>query len=151
MSKKEETEQLNMGLKEPFANRLAGVKYNLEVFFVGLRTNSLFSAPFLWVSCALSISFISIQAYYYFGFIDNLPREIPLFLLAHSPEFAIADKNSLFLLLLACILFFVISVIIAVKTFYKFKFVSILIMMNLVISLFLLTISYIKIFGIYIF
>ncbi len=151
MEKKEQTEQLDMGLKEPFSNRLAGFKYNLEVFFVGLRTNSLFSSPFLWVYSALSVSLISIQAYYYFNFIDQLPREIPLFLFVQNPEFALADKNSLFLILLAGAIFTVISVIIAIKTFYKFKLISILIMMNLVVGLFLLTMSYIKIFGIYIF
>lgn len=151
MSKKKETEQLNMELKEPFSNRLVGLKYSFELFFVGLRTNSLFSAPFLWIYCALSISFISVQAYYYFNFIDQLPREIPLFLVASTPELAIADKNALFFILLACVFFTVVSVFVAIRTFYKFKPISILVMMNLVIGLFLLTVSYIKIFGIYIF
>jgi hypothetical protein len=151
MDKKNEIEQLDMGLKEPISNRFKNFKYKVEIFFIGLRTNSLFTAPFLWISCALVASFILIQNYYYVNFIDKLPKEVPLFLIAKSPELRLVDKDFLLWILIISVALTIISLLIAVKTYYKFKFISVFTMTNLVLGLLLLTISYIKIFSIYIF
>ncbi len=151
MEKKNEVEQLDMGLKEPVSNRLKNFKYRIELFFIGLRTNSLFTTPFLWISVALATSLILIQNYYYTNFIDRLPKEIPLLMIAKNPQLRLLDKEALLLVLIFSIFLTIISLFISIKTYYKFKFISMLIMINLVLGLILLTVSYIKIFSIYIF
>ena len=151
MDKKDEIEQLDMGLREPFSNKYKNLKYKVELFFVGLRTNSLFTAPFLWITTILSVSFVLIQNYYYNNFIERLPKEVPLFTIARSPELKLVNKDFLLWILVISIVLTAVSVFIAIKSYYKFKLISVFIMTNLVLGLLLLTISYIKIFSIYIF
>lgn len=149
--KKEETKQLDMGLKEPASNKLMSLKYKTRLFFAALRTNSLFTAPFIWITCTLGISFILIQNHYYTNFFDKLPKEIPVFQLARDPGLRLVDKDFLFWILIFSIILFLISTFITIKMYYRFKFISILTMTNLVLGLLLITMSYIKIFSIYIF
>ncbi len=151
MEKKNETEQLDMGLKEPVSNKLRGFKYRVEFFFVKLRTNSLFTAPFLWISFALASSFTLIQYYYYANFIDKLPKQVPLFLIAKNPDSRLVDKDLLLWYLVLSAFIAIISLLISIKIYYKFKFMAIFITTNLILGLLLLTISYIKIFSLYIF
>ncbi len=151
MEKQKQAEQLDMGLKEPVFNRFRGWKYRVELFFAGMRANSLFTAPFLWISCSLVISFILVQNYYYVNFIDQLPKEVPLFAIAKSPELRLVNKDLLLWIIIFSIILTIISVFISARTYYRFKFISIFTMTNLVLGLLLLTISYIKIFSTYIF
>lgn len=151
MEKQQEVEQLDMGLKEPKLNRFKKWKYRLELFFAGLRANSLFTAPFLWISCTLAIALILVQNYYYVNFIDQLPKEIPLFTIAASPELRLVGKDFLLWILIFSIVLTLTSFFIATKTYYRFKFMSIFTMTNLVLGLLLITLSYIKIFSSYIF
>ncbi len=151
MEKEKEVEQLDMGLKEPKLNIFRKWKYKIEFFFAGLRANSLFTAPFLWFSSTLAVAFILVQNYYYANFINQLPKEIPLFAIAKNPELKLVDKDFLLGVLIFSILLTLISFFIATKTYYRFKFMSIFTMTNLVLTLLLITISYIKIFSSYIF
>ncbi len=151
MSKKEQEEQLNMGLQEPISNKFKSLKYRIELFFVKIRTHSLFTAPFLWISLIFTLSLISTQYHYYINFVDKLPREIPLFLLANNPELRLVEKEALFFILIISLILTIISVAITLKIFYKSKFIAILTMVNLALSVSLLTFAYIKIIGMYIF
>jgi hypothetical protein len=151
MGKKEELEQLDMGLQEPISNRFKNLKYRTELFFIKVRTHSLFTAPFIWFSLIITTSLILVQHYYYANFIDKLPKEISLFSISSNPELKLVGKEFLLLILILSVVLTFFSVIISLKTFYKAKFIAILIMTNLVLSVFLITVSYIKIFGIYIF
>ena len=151
MEKKQEVEQLDMGLKEPKSNRFRHLKYRIEIFFTRLRTNSLFTAPFLWISCAFAFSFILVQNYYYTSYIGQLPREIPLFAIAKTPELRLADREILLFIIIFSIFLTLISFLISTKMYYKFRLVSLFIMVNLTFTLLLITISYIRIFSAYIF
>lgn len=151
MQKHKQVEQLDMGLKEPALNRFRNWRYKTELFFTGIRTNSLFTAPFLWISCSLVISLILVQNYYYVSFIEQLPKEVPLFAIAKSPELRLVNKDFLLWIIIFSIILTIISIFISARTYYKFKFISIFTMTNLVLGLLLLTISYIKIFTTYIF
>jgi hypothetical protein len=152
MDKKTEIEQqLDMGFKEPIGNKVQNYKYKTELFFTKLRANSLAKSPFIWISLILTISMIFIQFYYYRNFIERLPKEIPLFLISQNLDLRLASSNYLFWIIILSIALTVFSAIIAIKKYYQFKFISMLIMTNLFIAIFLITISYIKIFGVYIF
>ncbi len=152
MDKKTEIEQqLDMGFKEPIGNKVQNFKYKTEIFFAKLRANSLAKSPFIWISLILTISMIFIQFYYYRNFIERLPKEIPLFLISQNLDLRLASSNYLFWIIILSIALTVFSAIIAIKKYYQFKFISMLIMTNLFIAIFLITISYIKIFGVYIF
>lgn len=151
MGKKNEVEQLDMGLKEPFGNRFKNFRYNLELFFAKLRTHSLFTAPFLWISLAIVCSLISVQIYYYLNFFENLPKEVPVFLIARDANLRLLEKDFLLWFIILSILFTLISLIVSVKVFYRFKFIAMFVMTNLTIAVSFLTIAFIKIFGIYIF
>jgi len=151
MEKKDEVEQLNMGLQEPASNKLKHFKYKTELFFTKLRASSVFTAPFMWISCAFTVALIITQYYYYRNFFDLLPKEIPLFLTAKTPDLKLVEKEILLVLLAISVLFALLSVVIAVKNYYRFRIISMFVMTNLVLGILLLTISIIKIFGIYIF
>ena len=151
MKEKNEIEQLNMGLQEPFFNRFKNFKYKFELFFVKLRTNSLFTAPFLWITSVLTASFILVQYHYYTSFIDKLPKEIPLFSIAKISELKLVNKEYMLIIFILSVILAIISLFISLKIFYRSKFMSIFIMTNLVLAMLLITISYIKIFGVYIF
>jgi hypothetical protein len=151
MEKKNEIEQLDMGLKEPFSNRFKNFKYKIELFFLKFRTNSLFTSPFVWITLILTTSFLFIQFHYYLNFIGNLPKEIPMFLIAKNPEAKLVEKEFLIAVIIISVLLTVISLLISYKIFYKSKIAAAFIMTNLVLGVFLATISYIKIFGLYIF
>ena len=140
-----------MGLKEPTLNRFRKWKYKIELFFTSLRANSLFTAPFLWISSTLAVTFVLVQNYYYVNFIDQLPKEVPLFTIAKSPELRLVEKDFLLWVLIISVFLTIASFFIATKTYYKFKFISIFTMTNLVLGLLLITLSYIKIFSSYIF
>lgn len=151
MEENKEVQQLDMGLKEPVSNKFKNFKYKVELFFIKLRTNSLFTTPFLWISASIVVSLILVQAYYYVNFFEKLPNEIPLFSITRNPELSLVNRDSLLWILILSIFLTVFSFTVALKMYYKFKVISIFIMTNIVICIFFLTISYIKIFGIYIF
>lgn len=151
MEEKNQIEQLDMGLQEPLSNRLKNFKYKIELFFIKLRTNSLFTAPFLWISFVLTTSFILIQHYYYINFLERLPKEIPLFSISKIPSLKLVSKEYMLFVLILSIILALISLFISLKIFYRSKFMSIFIMTNLVLAMLLITITYIKIFSVYIF
>ena len=151
MEKKNEVEQLDMGLKEPASNKFKHFKYKTELFFTKLRTSSVFTAPFMWISCAFAVALIFTQYYYYKNFFEFLPKEIPLFLTAKTPDLKLVEKEILLVFLVLSIIVALFSVVLAVKNYYRFRIISMFVMTNLVLGILLLTISIIKIFGIYIF
>ena len=151
MEKKNEVEQLDMGLKEPFSNRFKNLKYKIELFFIKVRTNSLFTSPFLWITLILTTSFLLIQTHYYLNFFENLPKEIPMFLIAKNPEARLVGKEFLLGVIIISAFLTAVSLLISFKIFYKSKIAAAFIMTNLVLGVLLATISYIKIFGLYIF
>ncbi len=151
MSEESKIEQLEMGLQEPFSNRFKNFKYKVEIFFVKMRTNSLLTSPFLWINFVATISLLLVQSYYYTNFFDKLPKEIPLFTIAKTSELRLVEKDFLLLILIFSIFLTIVSVFLTLKTFYRSKFVSIFIMTNLLLTVLFITLSYIKIFGIYIF
>lgn len=150
-SKEAKEQQLDMGFKEPFSNKIKKDKYKIDLFFVRLRTNSLLKNPAIWILSFLTISFLLIQKHYYDNYFNQLPKDIPLFKIKESLEFRLVDSNYLLPILLISILLTIVSLILTLRTYYKFKILSIMILGNLFLSIFLITVAYIRIFGIYIF
>jgi hypothetical protein len=146
-----EEQQLDMGFKEPLSNKLRKIKYKIEMFFMRLKTNSLLKSPPLWIFSSLTASLLFVQYYYYHNYFTILPREIPLFVIRENLEFRLVQNHYLLPVLIFSLVLTIVSLIIAIKIYYRFRPLSILILGNMFVSIFLITIAFIRIFGIYIF
>ncbi|GEM_PF-3579253 len=144
-------EQLDLGFKEPFSNKLRDKKYRAKLFFVKLRTNSLLKNPAMWIFTLLSVSMLLIQHHYYTNYLDKLPSKIPLFDTPENLELRLVDSEYLFTVFLFCVFLFIISFALSIRMFPKFRSLSIMILGNLFIGIFLITVAYVKIFGVYVF
>ncbi len=149
--KQTEEEQMNLGLKEPFSNRLRYKKQKIEIFFIKLRTNSLLKSTPMWFFSFLTISLILVQKNYYDNYFHTLSKEIPLFQISQNLEHRLAENDYLLTILVISGILGIMSFLFALKKYYQFKNLSIMTMGNVFVSILLITIAYIKIFGIYIF
>ena len=144
-------QQLDMGFKDPVSNKFKKLKHRIEMFFIRLKTNSLLKSVPLWIFSSLTISLLFVQYYYYHNYLSVLPREIPLFVIMEDLEFRLVQNHYLLPVFILSVILTTVSLIIAIKTHYRLRPLSIMILGNMFVSIFLITIAYIKIFGIYIF
>ncbi len=143
-------QQYDLGFKEPIGNKIKDRKWKVELFFLKIRTNTLLKNPFVWILSFLTITLILIQKYYYDNFFSKIPKEIPLFQIKDNLEHRLVDSNILQIIMIVSALLTVVSIFLAIKTYYKFKILSFMILGNIFLSILIITIEYIRVFSIYI-
>lgn len=146
----EQEQQLDLGLQEPFSNKLVSTRYRIELFFVKLRANSILRNPLVWIIPILTLTLILIQYYYFHNYYSQLPNEIPIFNITNNLDYKIANKEVLIWIMGISLFLSIASIIAASRKFYQSRQITIITIINLLVAIFLITFAYIKIFSIYI-
>ncbi len=94
---KEEVQQLDLGIKEPFKNKIYKLKGHLDMFLLRFEVRKFLKDPIVWASLTISIILILHQAYLVYMNIDSLPRLLPIFRYFLSIPKKLVDKEYIIL------------------------------------------------------
>lgn len=76
---KDESKQLDLGIKEPFKNRFFKIKRSIDYAILKFEVRKFLKDPLVWAILVVSLVLIGQQAYIISTNIERLPTYIPVF------------------------------------------------------------------------
>ncbi len=109
--KEEEISQLDLGIKEPFKNKLFKIKRNIDYAILRFEVKKFLKDPLVWAAFVISITLILQQVLLIYRNIETLPVYIPIFRYFISIPKKLIEKEFIFIFPIISVLSFVISFI----------------------------------------
>lgn len=109
--KEEEISQLDLGIKEPFKNKLFKIKRNIDYAILRFEVKKFLKDPLVWAAFVISITLILQQVLLIYKNIETLPVYIPIFRYFISIPKKLIEKEFIFIFPIISVLSFVISFI----------------------------------------
>ncbi len=136
-----EENQIPLGVGNPKGNLYYILKNKTDFLGKNIRYLSIWSHFTIWFYIIVSTSIIGIMGYLIEKFYTVIPQNIPLY--PKHGTFIVQNKNDLFSLIIIALTFFIISITIYYKTYYKIKHIAFfIIIINLIINIFLMILLY---------
>ena len=95
---KEESKQLNLGIKEPFKNRFFRIKRSIDFAVLKFEVRKFLKDPLVWATLTIGLVLIAQQIYLILENLSDLPVYIPVFRYFLSAEQKLAQKDYIFVL-----------------------------------------------------
>jgi len=95
---KEESKQLNLGIREPFKNRFFRIKRSIDFAVLKFEVRKFLKDPLVWATLTIGLVLIAQQIYLILENLSDLPVYIPVFRYFLSAEQKLAQKDYIFVL-----------------------------------------------------
>ena len=92
----EESKQLDLGIKEPFKNRLFKIKRSIDFAVLRFEVRKFLKDPLVWATLVIGLVLIAQQMSLILENLSTLPVYIPVFRYFLSAEEKIAQKDYIF-------------------------------------------------------
>lgn len=150
VQKTEEKQQLDMGFKDPFGNKVAKFKTNVSKGFVKFETKRFFKAAQGWLFGGISTGLIATQLYYLIQYLDDIPDQVPLFQSSLDLALRLADKTQLFIIPGLSIAIILVTLYTGLQLFNSRKELIMFSLINMLSSIGILTFVLLRVFSAYV-
>jgi hypothetical protein len=147
--KKTEEPQYDLGLQEPYSNKLHSFKQKVELRLKRLETKAFIRSFLPWFYIVVSLSFIAVQAYYIKNYYDDLPSQIPLLQYYMNLQKKLVPSYYIYLIPGFSVAILLICLLPSYKWYNKKKDLAKFTLFFMMLSILMLTIALTKIFSQY--
>lgn len=120
----EKTKQLDLGIKEPFKNKVFKVKGKANVMLLQFEVRKFFKDPFYWFVGVFSVAMLLQQGLWLYNNINKFPTLTPILNYNLAPENRLVDKHFLYIFPVISLISIIVSIIITIKYYNKEKMLT---------------------------
>jgi len=107
----EESKQLDLGIKEPFKNRLFKIKRSIDFAVLRFEVRKFLKDPLVWATLVIGLVLIAQQVYLILENLSDLPVYVPIFRYFLSAEEKLTQKDYIFIFPLISIITLLLSML----------------------------------------
>lgn len=141
--------QYDLGLKQPRTNSIRAVRQQIALKFRFLETKGYLRSPYPWFFLALSISLISVQIYWIYNSMPDLPSQLPIYLNQRELAERLAPKSHIYIFPIFSAVTFLATFAITLKFYGIIKVLSSYTFVIAVLSISMLTLGLFQIIAYY--
>ncbi len=125
----EKTKQLDLGIKDPFKNKIYKIKGKTDNLLLQFEVRKFFKDPFFWFVMAFSLVMLAQQIYWIQTHISQFPTLTPILNYNLSADTRLLPKEYLYIFPSISIFSIIISTIITARNYNKEKMLSKLVLL----------------------
>lgn len=122
--KQQEEKQLDLGIKDPFKNKILKIKGKTDVMILQFEVRKFLKDTFFWFVIVSNTVMLAQQGFWLYNNFQKFPSLTPILNYNLAPENRITDKNFLFILPIISLLSIIIGVIVTAKYYNKEKMLT---------------------------
>lgn len=111
VKEREEEQQLNLGIKEPFRNRFSKIRNEISLTILKFEVKKFLKDPLLWASIVINTVLIGHQTYLIFNNRERLPVYLPIYRYFISIPHKLIEKEYIVIFPIISVFSFILSLI----------------------------------------
>ena len=127
--KEEKVKQLDLGIKDPFKNKIYKIKGKTDNIILQFEVRKFFKDPFFWFVIVFSLVMLAQQIYWIQTNISNFPALTPILNYNLSSDMRLLPKIFLYIFPMISIFSIIVSTIVIAKYYNKEKMLSKLVLL----------------------
>lgn len=127
--KEEKVKQLDLGIKDPFKNKIYKIKGKTDNIILQFEVRKFFKDPFFWFVIVFSLVMFAQQIYWIQTNISNFPASTPILNYNLSSDMRLLPKIFLYIFPTISIFSIIVSTIVIAKYYNKEKMLSKLVLL----------------------
>lgn len=118
---KQEVKQLDLGIKDPFKNKILKIKGKTDVMILQFEVRKFLKDTFFWFVVVFDAIMLLQQGFWLYKNIEKFPLLTPILNYNLTPESRLADRNLLYIIPLISLISIIIGIIATIKYYNKEK------------------------------
>lgn len=132
--KKEENKQLDLGIKEPFKNKLFKLKGKADTTFLQLEVRKFLKDPFFWFTVVFDLIITLQQGWLIYKFFNKLPTLIPVFRYYYVELDSLTNKLSILIFPILSLVISITGIIVSAINYNREKKLATFILLSTILA-----------------